>query len=153
MPKPSVEKPSVSSFGQLEDFVREDTFPAKPGELHPNASAVSDDLLSFARTQYDSDGRIRQLLALYFLRYDAVLLDRGLISAGGGPNTLIDLLWEKEAHGWAETPSMEMMREHIAASEEWFCLGDVGKKLLGSNKAEYAERVAAWKAAKLPADQ
>ena len=149
-PKQPVEKTSVSRLGQLGDFVRSDSFPPKPGGVYPQVSDISDDLLSFARAQYDSDGRVRQLLALYFLRHDAVLLNHGLPTAGGGPNTLIGLLWEKEAwpQGWGETPSMEMMREHIAASEKWLCLGDVEKKLLASNKAKFALLVEKWKAVK-----
>ncbi|MCD4825053.1 MAG: hypothetical protein K8S55_10620 [Phycisphaerae bacterium] len=140
-----VEVSGVHRHQQLRAFVAEDAFMPPPGNIYPEPKATPAEVLAYATQRYDSDCDVRRLVVLYFLRYDSALLDRGLITASTDPQTLIGLLWQKEANGWAETPSTEMMRKHIVSATEKFCLKAPDKELLERNQTKFTTIMERWK--------
>lgn len=139
------EAADAQQYEALRAFVYEDVFAPSTGGVYPEPKAVPSSLLEYAAREYDSNADVRRLVACYFLRYDSVLLDHGLGTASADDSTLVGLLWSKDAKGFIETPSTELMRQHIADSIEWFCLDSPGKELLEANQAKFDNLVEAWK--------
>jgi hypothetical protein len=139
------EATDATLHAKLRDFVAEDGFTPAAGSVYPEPKTAPAEILAYAARRYDADGDVRRLVALYFLRYDSALLDRGLITASPEAQNLIGLLWEKEAQGWAETPSAERMREHIATSAERLGLEAPEMELLQSNRSKSAKLVDTWR--------
>lgn len=130
--------------GELAKFISLETFPPHPGGVYPEPSQASEEVLAYVADKYSADGEVRRLLAVYFLEYDFRLIRSGLVTASTGPDTLIGQLWDKEALGWGETPSIEKMRRHIAGSTDRFCLGVSDIELLRRNEREFSKLVESW---------
>jgi hypothetical protein len=130
--------------GALAEFVSQETFAAPPGSVYPEPSQSPKDILTYAKDNYSTNGEVRRLLAVYFLEYDSQLIRRGLVTASTASDTLIGVLWDKEALGWRETPSMEKMRLHIADSTDRFCLEVSDIELLRKNEREFSKVAESW---------
>ncbi len=138
----------VERYEELRSFVSEAVFVrADPESAYPDPADAPPRVLEYARREYGTNREVRRLLAIYFLRYDSVVIARGLITAHNDPKCLIGLLWDKEASGWAETPSMNMMRDHIAGSTERLGLDASDMKLLEANMRAFDKLAEFWKRA------
>jgi len=104
-------------LGELVRFLKSDEFQRSVGtiaDFRPRQPTT--ELLAFAERRYEEDVRIRSAIVEYFLRYESVLLEHGLLTSGDRPNDFIRLLWEEEAkYGFRspESPGLAGMRRHI----------------------------------------
>jgi hypothetical protein len=130
--------------GELVKFISQETFAPHPGGVYPEPSQASKEILAYVADEYSANGEVRRLLAVYCLEYDFRLIRSGLVTASPGSDTLIGELWDKEALGWGETPSMEKMRRHIAGSTDRFCLGVSEIELMRRNEREFSKLVESW---------
>jgi hypothetical protein len=124
-------------LGRLQAFILADSFEPSPGSLYFRPQVAPRKLWDWVKGSYHGDSRVRAAMAHYFLRYDAELLTRGLLSVDGNePRDLITLLWRLEAaHGFgAESPGAARMRMHIRDNKEWFALTPTHMKLLRANE-------------------
>jgi hypothetical protein len=114
-----------------------DEFAPPQGSIYFRPNTPPTDIYGYLSSRYDEDRSVRKLIAAYFLRYDAKLLSRGLLSADSREGDLIALLWDKEARrgfGQAESPGMSAMRQHLREDAGWFGLNEDDLRLLRANE-------------------
>jgi hypothetical protein len=132
---------SGSGCQGLVGFVRADEFIGLPGSAYPRPATCPAQMKSCVEASYEENSATRSLLAEYFLRYDAALLDRRLLDADFSSDDLISVLWAQESqHCWQvrESASTLAMREHIHRQPERFPLTKIQRAMLDANQAKLA---------------
>lgn len=110
----------------------------------PQPSTPSDAQWRYVDLSYDDDLAIRRVLAQYFLRYDAVLLQHGILDSNHQETDLIGILWRKEISRdgrFSETPSTAVMRNHLLANRNWFGLSEADVRTIQKNRRMLQEYI------------
>ena len=134
-------------FETLRAFVEADPMAFTPDSTVPEVREAPDELREYVVKQYENDPRVRCLLAKYYLRYDALLLEHGLITIGASNQCLFMVMHDQEGrfHSYpGENISAMELREHIGKYREWFAADAVLDAQLAANRNAFEQLSRSW---------
>jgi hypothetical protein len=117
---------------ELDRWVERDSFKPSAGHVAPIAHSPPNYLYQYAEQKYATDGRVRSLLAYYFLRFEAKAIEINALDVDEEDGGLLSILYNNPPFG-QESSSTSLMRQKIEQNQDWFCLDDRGRRQLRIN--------------------